>query len=269
MKRHDLFAAMSAAAGVFRPAGFGSRHFTRGTAWVGIFTLIELLIVIAIIAILAGMLLPALKKARDTAHAVKCVSNIKQFGVYESLYQGDFGVLIPTLMRWYTNGTNDNYRNFWTSNPVFRSYGKWPDLGSENSWPASILCPMAPYFTYKNGMAFTICNSYGRAIRLGERSWDLRGYFPRINKNPAGKILFGDNNNWMIENHSYSLFVEKVLPYEGKDIKVLGLSTYPAPSGAVRFAHSSQANMLFFDMHVGQLKIQHSDSLFVKGQDFK
>ena len=69
------------------------------------FTLIELLIVIAIIAILTGLLLPALGAAKDKAKQALCRSNMKQVFLTALNYSMDYNGYVPAPLG---SATNDN-----------------------------------------------------------------------------------------------------------------------------------------------------------------
>ena len=59
------------------------------------FTLIELLVVISIIALLIGILLPALGAARNTARDLKCLANQRQMGVGFHAYASEYKQFLP------------------------------------------------------------------------------------------------------------------------------------------------------------------------------
>jgi prepilin-type processing-associated H-X9-DG protein len=59
------------------------------------FTLVELLVVIGIIALLVGVLLPALNKARAAAQTVQCASNLRQWGIGLQMYVDQNQGLLP------------------------------------------------------------------------------------------------------------------------------------------------------------------------------
>ena len=64
------------------------------------FTLIEMLVVIAIIAILASLLLPALIGAREKARRASCMANLQQIGIALTAYSGDYGEYLPGDPNW-------------------------------------------------------------------------------------------------------------------------------------------------------------------------
>ena len=66
------------------------------------YTLIEMLVVISVIVILAGLLIPAIRSARESARRAQCLANQKNFGVYVSQYALNNNQKLSVLSNWRT-----------------------------------------------------------------------------------------------------------------------------------------------------------------------
>ncbi len=98
---------------------------TRPRAQAG-FTLVELLVVVAIISVLAGMLLPALEKALSHARAIACVNNQKQIYLAQTLYADSYTWFTPA----YFTFTEPFARDWW-------AFKIRPFLGNDARLPSS------------------------------------------------------------------------------------------------------------------------------------
>src|SRR5262249_20665653 len=86
------------------------------------FTLIEVLGVVGLIAVLIGLLLPAVQQARESARRAQCVNNLKQMGLALHHYHGAVDVFPPGYVSAVKNPGDD-----------------YPELGPGWGWGAMVL----------------------------------------------------------------------------------------------------------------------------------
>ena len=90
----------------------GRRKDVRAAA----FTLTEMMVVVALIAILASLLLPAISRSKSKALRIKCVSNLRQVGQAFTLYADDHKGQLPLLNSggpWGSKVVPHNPTNWW------------------------------------------------------------------------------------------------------------------------------------------------------------
>ncbi|MCK6487124.1 MAG: type II secretion system GspH family protein [Planctomycetes bacterium] len=171
------------------------------------FSLIELLVVMAIVAVLAGMLMPALGTVRQAVRGVACVSNLRQLGLAAQGYALDWdGQLVPAF--WSDAAGNASYGTApWVLNADFLArYAEGSEtynvFAATSALPAKLLCPE----NLRRNPSRWIKSCYGL-------NWSAPGYArtgatyplnaaiaPRAGLVRAEIVMFADGLDWLLQS---------------------------------------------------------------------
>lgn len=193
-----------------------SRLKTRSKAG---FSLIELLVVISIIALLIGILLPALPRVRDTARKAACGAALRSVGQAVVMYQNQFKDVFPRARYiprpWISGDTDPSLREAMSAFMEGEYAYKCP--GDKLVFDAE----------YTDGAATKKCAmSYTYVTTLGGEKWEDTFWNKRMKKTPSDTPVAFDFDNGNFER-------------EGDEFVL------------VPFFHTSR-NLLFADGNVGK-----------------
>jgi prepilin-type N-terminal cleavage/methylation domain-containing protein/prepilin-type processing-associated H-X9-DG protein len=202
-----------------------SLHSSRKSTQGG-FTLVELLVVIAVISILAGILLPALENAMQAAKQIKCVNNLRQMGIATSMYIDEQDGWVP-------------YAGYSKEGPFSHFLVDGGYLPDKNVF----LCPSEEYASYTNNSN----HSYGvNYYTFG--AWNTHSDCIPVKASRVS--AFHNNHNLIYIADSTPAECSTYAWAAGIYIK---RCTYPMQGGIaypVFTRHEEMANVLLFDTHV-------------------